>query len=92
MANSRILVGATPVPEQLIVRRIGFADLKDALAKGIDDFYAMPTHAIFLCAVYPVIGLILAWLAFGYSILPLIYPMASGFALVGPFAALGLYE
>jgi uncharacterized membrane protein len=92
MANSRILVGATPVPEQLIVQRIGFADLKDALAKGIDDFYAMPTHAIFLCAVYPVIGLMLAWLALGYSILPLIYPMASGFALVGPFAALGLYE
>jgi uncharacterized membrane protein len=92
MANPHILVGATPVPGQLVVRRIGLADLKDALAKGIDDFYAMPTHAIFLCAIYPVIGLLLARLAFGYSILPLIYPLASGFALVGPFAALGLYE
>ena len=92
MANPHVLVGATTVPEQLTVRRIGFADLKDALAKGIDDFYAMPTHAIFLCAIYPVIGLVLARLAFGYSILPLIYPLASGFALVGPFAALGLYE
>lgn len=90
MAN--ILLGAATVPEQLAVRRIGLADLKDALAKGIDDFYAMPTHAIFLCAVYPVIGLVLAWLAFGYPFLPLVYPLASGFALVGPFAALGLYE
>lgn len=90
MAN--ILRGAATVPGQLAVRRIGLADLKDALAKGVDDFYAMPTHAIFLCAVYPVIGLVLARLAFGYSILPLIYPLASGFALVGPFAALGLYE
>jgi len=92
MANSRMLVGATAVPGQLTVRRIGFADLKDALRKGIADFNAMPTHAIFLCAIYPVIGLVLARIAFGYSILPLIYPLASGFALVGPFAALGLYE
>jgi len=92
MANSHILLGAATVPGQLVVRRIGLADLKDALAKGIDDFYAMPTHAIFLCAIYPVIGLVLARLAFGYSILPLIYPLASGFALVGPFAGLGLYE
>lgn len=92
MANSRVLLGAATAPGQLVVRRIGLADLKDALAKGIDDFYAMPTHAVFLCAIYPVIGLVLARLAFGYSILPLIYPLASGFALVGPFAALGLYE
>jgi uncharacterized membrane protein len=92
MANSHVLVGATTVPEHLTVRRIGFADLKDALKKGIADFNAMPTHAIFLCAIYPVIGIVLAQLAFGYSVLPLIYPLASGFALVGPFAALGLYE
>jgi len=92
MTNSHVLVGATAVPEQLTIRRIGFADLKDALRRGIDDFNAMPTHAIFLCAIYPVIGIVLAQLAFGYSILPLVYPLASGFALIGPFAALGLYE
>ena len=63
-----------------------------ALAKGIDDFYAMPTHAMFLCVIYPIVGLFLARMAFGYSILPLLYPLASGFALVGPVAALGLYE
>ena len=90
MAN--VLVGTNVVPDQLSVRRIGFADLKDALRLGIADFNAMPTHAIFLCAVYPVTGIVLAQLAFGYSILPLVYPLAGGFALVGPFAALGLYE
>ena len=62
------------------------------MAKGLDDFRAMPTHAIFLCMIYPVIGLVLARLAFGYSILPLLYPLASGFALVGPIAAIGIYE
>lgn len=92
MAHSHVLLGAGASPAQLSVRRIGFADLKDALAKGVDDFYAMPTHAMFLCAIYPIIGLVAARLAFGYSILPLVYPLAAGFALVGPFAALGLYE
>jgi len=92
MGHSHILLGAGGSPAQLTVHRIGLADLKDALAKGVADFQAMPTHAMFLCLVYPIIGLLLGRLAFGYSILPLIYPLATGFALVGPFAALGLYE
>jgi uncharacterized membrane protein len=92
MAYSNILVGAGTRPAQPVIRRIGIADLQEALAKGIDDFYAMPTHAIFLCVIYPIVGFLLARLAFGYSILPLLYPLASGFALVGPVAALGLYE
>jgi uncharacterized membrane protein len=92
MTYSNILVGAGTRPAQPVIRRIGVADLQEALAKGIDDFYAMPTHAMFLCVIYPLVGLFLARLAFGYSILPLLYPLASGFALVGPVAALGLYE
>ncbi|HVZ51209.1 MAG TPA: DUF2189 domain-containing protein [Pseudolabrys sp.] len=92
MAYSHVLLGAGSQPAEITIRRIGIADLKDALAKGVDDFYAMPTHAIFLCAIYPIVGLVLARLAFGYSVLPLIYPLAAGFALVGPIAALGLYE
>src|SRR5262247_674010 len=92
MAFSNIFLGAGTRPAQPVVRTIGVADLQDALAKGADDFYAMPTHAMFLCIIYPIVGFALARLAFGYSILPLLYPLASGFALVGPIAALGLYE
>jgi uncharacterized membrane protein len=92
MATSNVLLGAGAASQRITIRRIGVGDLKDALRLGLDDFLAMPTHAIFLCLVYPVIGIVLARLAFGYSVLPLIYPLASGFALVGPFAALGLYE
>jgi uncharacterized membrane protein len=91
MAYSHALLGAE-TREQPLVREITPADLKDALKKGLDDFSAMPTHALFLCAIYPVIGILLARLAFGYSVLPLLYPLASGFALIGPVAALGLYE
>jgi uncharacterized membrane protein len=92
MAHSHVLLGAAEGPATLAIRRIGIADLKEALRRGADDFKAMPTHAMFLCVIYPVLGLVLARLAFGYSVLPLIYPMATGFALIGPLAALGLYE
>jgi uncharacterized membrane protein len=74
------------------VRRLEIADLGDALARGLDDFAAYRTDVIFLCVVYPVIGLIMGRLAFGYGMLPLLFPLASGFALIGPFAAVGLYE
>jgi uncharacterized membrane protein len=66
--------------------------LREALARGLNDFAACRTDVVFLCVIYPVVGLVLARLAFGYRLLPLLFPLASGFALVGPFAALGLYE
>lgn len=74
------------------VRTIQVADLFVALERGWADFKSNPTHAVFLAIIYPVVGLILARAALGYDFIPLLYPLASGFALVGPFAALGLYE
>lgn len=75
-----------------VVRTIRLADLQDALRLGWEDFKAVPSHAIMLCAIYPVLGVVLARSALGYSVLPLLFPLAAGFALIGPFAALGLYE
>ncbi|MBV9523920.1 MAG: DUF2189 domain-containing protein, partial [Alphaproteobacteria bacterium] len=75
-----------------VVRRIGPADLKDALVRGVDDFRAVPTHAIFLCLIYSIVGLALGRLMFGYGMLPLLFPLVAGFALLGPVAAVGLYE
>ena len=74
------------------VRRIGLGDLWNALARGLADFEANRTDVIFLCVIYPVIGLVLARLASGHGLLPLLFPLASGFALIGPFAAVGLNE
>jgi uncharacterized membrane protein len=74
------------------VRDVYYGDVLEALKNGVDDFRAMPTHVVFLCLIYPIVGLVLGRAAFGYNILPLLYPMAAGFALVGPFLGIGLYE
>jgi uncharacterized membrane protein len=74
------------------VRKIELADLMDVLAGGLRDFGAYRTDVIFLCIIYPLAGLLLASMAFGYDMLPMLFPLASGFALIGPVAAVGLYE
>ena len=75
-----------------VVRRIDAADIKDALASGLKDFGAYRTDVVFLCLVYPVAGLILSRFIFGYGMLPMIFPLASGFALIAPLFGVGLYE
>lgn len=74
------------------VRKVRLSDLWEVLKKGAADYWAMPTHLFFLGLIYPIVGLVLARLVFGYDVLPLLFPLVAGFALVGPFAALGLYE
>jgi uncharacterized membrane protein len=92
MAQSHILVGANTELSAPTIRHITTADVWDALIKGWDDFCAMPSHAIFLCVIYPIVGAGLAALTLGYEVLPLLFPLAAGFALLGPIAAIGLYE
>jgi uncharacterized membrane protein len=79
-------------PTSTVVRKFSLSDLSAALRLGWEDFKAMPSHAIMLCVIYPVLGLVLFRLVLGYSVLPLLFPLAAGFTLIGPFAALGLYE
>ena len=92
MAQIHVIAGATGTPVTLPVRKIGIADLRGALKSGFEDFLAMPTQVLFLCLIYPLVGLFLGGLSLGYNMLPLFFPLAAGFALVGPLAALGVYE
>ena len=74
------------------VRTLDMSDLRESLRKGVEDFGAMRSDVIFICALYPVIGAVMSWVAFHANLLPHLFPLASGFALLGPVAALGLYE
>lgn len=74
------------------IQRIAMTDVWQSLREGFDDFEAYRSDVVFLCATYALVGLVLARIALGSDLLPLIFPMASGFAIVGPLAAVGLYE
>ena len=74
------------------VRRIEAADLWDSLRKGVSDFGAARDDVVFIAIIYPLAGLMLAAVAMRYELLPMVFPLLSGFALVGPLAAVGLSE
>lgn len=77
---------------QIVVNSIGIADLKEALAKGFDDYKEMPTHVIFLIVIYPLVTLIFGRISGDYDVLPLVFPLLAGYTLIGPLAATGMYE
>ena len=85
----RLEFASQPLPAIAVIHT---ADLVRALRQGVDDFLERPSHVVFLCIIYPIVGLVLARLTVGQNLLPLLFPLAAGFTLVGPFAAIGLYE
>src|SRR6267143_4086939 len=46
MSHLDTMVGSDASQALPMVRKIGMTDLRDALAKGVEDFSAIPTHAI----------------------------------------------
>jgi uncharacterized membrane protein len=69
-----------------VVRRITVADIADAFAHGLRDFQALPLYGLVFGALYALGGLTQLGMVY------LAYPLAAGFALLGPFVAVGLYE
>lgn len=78
-----------PVPD---VNALSFADIKFCLTKGIRDFIQAPAYGIFFGAVFAFIGLFVIQSLLVWQKSWLMYPMLIGFPLIGPFAAVGLYE
>lgn len=93
MLQSRISAGAVAgqgvIPD---IRKINTGDVVEALRHGFDDFWAHPSHYVFAGFIYPIVMVVVAFWVSGQNVLPLLYPLASGFALLGPFIALIFYE
>jgi uncharacterized membrane protein len=75
-----------------VVLRIGAADVIDALGKGLRDFQAMPLLGLTIGGFYAAGGILIVLCATFLGLSYLAYPLAAGFALVAPFAAILLYE
>lgn len=81
--------GGYQMPE---VRALTATDLKQALGEGIADFRQAPLFGLFFSAIYVLGGFLIVQSLFVWDQSWMIYPVAIGFPLVGPFAAVGLYE
>jgi len=92
MKNEKLIGAADYSHVHSNIRKISPTDLKDALLKGLDDFKEKPTHLVVLAIIYPLAMLVAVNVAAGYELLPLVFPLVSGFALIGPVAAVGLYD
>ncbi|ABC91055.1 hypothetical conserved membrane protein [Rhizobium etli CFN 42] len=92
MAAFHVMTGASENLARPVVNRIGIADVFDALKRGLDDFSEKPSHYVFLCLMYPIAGVFLTLWTSGANLLPMVFPLMSGFVLIGPIAAIGLYE
>ena len=92
LTNEKSNGAADSSPVRWDIQKISPADLKEVLLKGLDDFKEKPTHLVILAIVYPLAMLVAVNVAAGYELLPLVFPLVSGFALIGPVAAVGLYD
>jgi uncharacterized membrane protein len=75
-----------------VVRRIAAADIAEALGHGLRDFQAMPLYGLAFGAIYAAGGIAILLCLTAFGMVYLAYPLAAGFAMIGPFVAIGLYE
>ena len=78
---------ASPIPE---IGKITVSELFASLAAGWHDFRTAPLFGIFFSSVYIFGGMLMVYLGAGTVTWTL--AISLGFPLVGPFAAVGLYE
>jgi uncharacterized membrane protein len=75
-----------------VVRSISARDIAEALVRGVRDFQAAPLYGLAFGAFYASGGIIILLCLTAFGMIYLAYPLAAGFALIGPFVAIGLYE
>ena len=75
-----------------VVRRIAASDIAEALGQGLRDFQAEPLYGLAFGALYAAGGIVILLCLTAFGMVYLAYPLAAGFALIGPFVAIGLYE
>jgi uncharacterized membrane protein len=74
------------------VNQLDLSDIADAAGRGMADFRAWPKFGLVFGGLYALGGILVMMTAAAYEMIYISYPLATGFALIGPFIATGLYE
>ena len=75
-----------------VVRPVVALDIAEAMAEGLRDFQALPLYGLVFGVFYAAGGIVIVLCLTAFSMVYLAYPLAAGFALIGPFVAIGLYD
>src|SRR3546814_20846095 len=78
--------------QEIQIRKITLLDLRVALTQGWEDFLDKRGDLIFLGIIYPIAVLFASLYALKLSLLPIVFPLFAGTALLGPIFATGYYE
>ena len=88
--NTTLSHDIRPGPQsQPAIRSISFQDPQAALAGGVGDFKAAPAFGLFFGGFFAMGGLLILGCLLWFDLVYLAYPLAAGYALIGPFAAAG---
>lgn len=92
LGESVTQLGSETTAELPEIRELSMEDIRHAMYAGYDDFLASRADALFIAVVYPLAGLVLFGIGLRMDMVPLLAPLIMGFAILGPVAAVGLYE
>ncbi|WP_052245424.1 DUF2189 domain-containing protein [Halocynthiibacter namhaensis] len=87
--TEQILPEASPRPD---IAEVQISTLKAALARGFSDFRKAPAFGLFFAAIYVVAGWIMTLITMATGQSYWLVLAVFGFPLIGPFAAIGMYE
>ncbi len=92
VSDSVSQLGSADIKHLPMVQTLTMQDLRACLRAGYHDFLETRADAVFIVLIYPIAGLLMFGFALNVSMVPLLAPLVAGFALIGPVAAVGLYE
>ncbi|WP_170327253.1 DUF2189 domain-containing protein [Ruegeria arenilitoris] len=92
IAESVNRIGSADTRHLPKVQTLTMQDLRACLRAGYNDFLETRADAIFIVLIYPIAGLLMFGFGLNRNMVPLLAPLILGFALIGPIAAVGLYE
>ena len=86
--GARVSRRRTEIP----IRKVGHDDLRFALREGLADFQEMRGDLVLAGLIYTLIGIAAVVMTTNAPLMPFLFPIVAGVALLGPATAVGFYE